>query len=199
MARYSRSFRLAIAVVSLAAIRWVAVSGVPGTFTPFVPRALPQSAQGDFDGDGRPDLALIQDGDGGRQVLVRLSGSLDVASLGTSVVSLVVSDIDHDGDLDLVGITSLNQVVTWLNDGRGRFTPQPIAHSRTLSADPTFANPPPDALLAVAGTVPCVVPRTLYGTAVGVAWSRAPTLPPAFDLRVRPLPRLRAPPAPRLT
>src|SRR5258708_4058204 len=93
-------------------------------FTPFVPQTLPQSAWGDFDEDGRPDVALIEDGAGGTRLSVRLSGSPADVLLDARVVSVITADIDHDGDLDLVGTAPSGDVVTWINDGRGRFTLQ---------------------------------------------------------------------------
>src|ERR1700681_897926 len=75
-----------------------AVARAPG-FTPFVAQALPQGAPGDFDGDGHPDEALIQDG---AHLLVRLSGAPGAVLLDGQVVGVIAADIDHDGNVDLI-------------------------------------------------------------------------------------------------
>src|SRR5580692_3145288 len=80
---------------------WAAAARAPG-FTPFVPQTLPQGAPGDFDGDGHPDLALIQNGADGPHVSVRLSGSPGVVMLDAEVIGVIAADIDDDGDVDLV-------------------------------------------------------------------------------------------------
>ena len=72
------------------------------TFLPFEPRPLPQTALGDFDGDGRPDVAVIDDGVAGQTFSVRLSSSSHAVYLLAGVASLVGGDVDHDGDIDLV-------------------------------------------------------------------------------------------------
>src|ERR1700681_4163737 len=110
-----------------------AVRRGPG-FPPFLPQALPQGAPGDFDGDGRPEEALIQDGVDGHRVSVRLSGSPGAVLLDAEVVGVIAADIDHDGDVDLVTAAPSGQVVNWLNDGRGRFTRQQVSPSDSLSS-----------------------------------------------------------------
>src|ERR1700722_6670990 len=115
MSTQRRSARLALCLLILACTRWPASSS-PGRFTPFAPHALPQRAQGDFDGDGRQDLALVQDGADGLHVSVRLSGSSGGLLLEATVVGLIAADIDHDGDLDLIAVAPTGQVIAWLND-----------------------------------------------------------------------------------
>src|ERR1700674_5504499 len=124
MSTLRQSPRLALGFLILAGMCWPAASSSPSGFTPFTPQALPQHAQGDFDGDGRQDVALVQDGADGSHVSVRLSGSSGALSLEATVVGLIAADIDHDGDLDLVTVAPTGQVIAWLNDGRGRFTAQ---------------------------------------------------------------------------
>jgi hypothetical protein len=127
-------------------------------------------------------------------VSVHLSGSFGVTSLGTSVVSLIASDIDHDGDLDLVTVAPSGLVMAWLNDGRGRFTPQPVSHPGELSAATTLTDTPQNEPMALGVAVPFVVPQASNGTAVGGTFRRRLNGPLAFDLRVISLARLRAPP-----
>jgi hypothetical protein len=186
---------LALGVLILAGTPLPSATRAPGGFTPFVPRALPQRAPGDFDGDGRQDLAVIQDGAAGSRISVRLSGSSSTVSLESSAVTIVVTDIDQDGDLDLVAVAPSGQVVAWLNDGRGRFTKQEASRSGHLSPETIVVNPLMDEPLALGATGPSVVvPRTANGTPVAVTLVRPPAAPLAFDLGFLSLPGLRAPP-----
>jgi FG-GAP-like repeat len=163
-----------------------------------VPRALPQRAPGDFDGDGRQDLAVIQDGAGGSHISVRLSGSSSTVSLESSAVTIVVTDIDRDGDLDLVAVGPSGQVIAWLNDGRGRFTKQEASRSSRLSPETIVVDPLIDEPLALGAMAPSVVvPRTPNGTPVAATLVRPSTAPLAFDLAFLSLPGLRAPPLAR--
>jgi hypothetical protein len=101
---------------------------------------LPQRAFGDLDGDGRSDVASIQDSGRGSHILVGLSGSSTHIELTTPVSALVEGDIDHDGDLDLVAATPSGGVIVWLNDGHGHFTRQLPAHDGGLSGIPSLAS-----------------------------------------------------------
>jgi hypothetical protein len=196
MSTRRQSLHLALGLLILAGPCWVAVSGSPARFTPFTSHSLPQRAQGDFDGDGRQDLALVQDGADGLHVSVRLSGSSGALSLEASVVGLIAADIDHDGDLDLVAVAPTGQVIAWLNDGRGRFTAQEASHSNGLSPETVVAGAPQDEPVALGVPVPLVEPRTGNGTPVAVALIRPSTVPLAFDLGFLSFLRLRAPPLP---
>jgi hypothetical protein len=196
MSTHRQSVRLALGSLILAGLCCPGASLSPSPFSPFTPHALPQLAQGDFDGDGRQDLALVQDGADGPQVSISLSGSSGALSLETRVVGLVAADIDHDGDLDLVALAPTGQVTAWLNDGQGRFTVQVASHSNGLAPKTVTVDPLRDEPAALGVTAPLVEPRARSGTAVGIARFRAPTVPPAFDLRFLSLLRLRAPPPP---
>jgi hypothetical protein len=191
----TRLIHLALGVLVLAGTPLASITRGPAGFTPFVPRALPQKAPGDFDGDGRQDLAIIQDGAAGSHISIRLSGSSSTISLESSAVTIVVTDIDQDGDLDLVAIAPSGQVIAWLNDGRGRFTKQEASRSSRLSPETIVVDPLMDEPLALGATAPSVVvPRTPNGTPVAVALVRPSAVPLAFDLGFLSLPGLRAPP-----
>jgi hypothetical protein len=188
-----RSSLLGLGLLILVATPW-AVGEWPRAFATFAPHVLPQRASGDFDGDGHPDVALIQDGPGASHVLVTLSGSSGHVSLAANVVSLVASDIDHDGDVDLVAATTLGTVLIWLNDGRGHFTPLGAAHPYGLSPSTVFVDSSQSEPVAIAVTAPMVLPRTRNATAVVVTRVRPPTVPPAFALSFLTSQLLRAPP-----
>jgi hypothetical protein len=109
----------------------------PQTFVHYAPEGLPQRTQGDFDGDGRIDTVLIQDRAGIAHLSIQLSGSPSAIELDSSVVGVVQGDVDHDGDLDLVGSTANGDLLIWLNDGHGRFTRQLPSDNRGFAALPT--------------------------------------------------------------
>jgi hypothetical protein len=193
MSIYRRSPCFALAVLILGATFWTAVARAPG-FTPFVSQALPQGAPGDFDGDGQPDVAVIQDGANGRHVSVRLSGSPGVVILDAEVVGVIAADIDDDGHVDLVTAAPSGQVVNWLNDGSGRFTRQQALPSRSLSPVVIVVNSLGDEPVALGASAPPADPGTRDETSVPVTRVRAPADPPAFDLGFLLLQSLRAPP-----
>jgi hypothetical protein len=188
--RYSH---LALGLLILGGTLWAAAASVPG-FTPFVPQALPQGAPGDFDGDGRPDVALIQDDVRGPRVSVWLSGSPGAVLLDAEVVGVIAADIDHDGDVDLVTAASSGEVVNWLNDGRGRFTRQQALPSDSLSPVVVDTKSSRDELVALGAMAPLGEPDAGNETAVLASRIRPPTVPPAFDLSFLSLQSLRAPP-----
>jgi hypothetical protein len=166
-----------------------------GAFVPYVAPILPQRAAADFDADGHPDVAVIQDGRDGSRVVVTLSGSRDAIALSMDAVSVAANDIDHDGDADLVVATSSNRVVVWINDGRGHFMEEPPSPSQDLSPATAFSNALRDELLAVGPTVPQIVASgRRHETAVVAARVRPPTAPLAVGLSFLSLPSLRGPP-----
>jgi hypothetical protein len=185
--------RVALGVLVLAGAVW-GQARVPGAFSPFVPQPLPQRALGDFDGDGHPDVALIQEDGHGRHVSVRLSGLPGVVTLETAVVSVIAVDIDHDGDVDLIAAAPTGEVVTWLNDGQGRFTLQAASHTAGLSPATTLLGSAYDEPLAVMISTALVAPTNRAETSVVATHIRPPTAPPAFQLGFLLLPSLRAPP-----
>jgi len=164
-------------------------------FTPYVPESLPQGATGDFDGDGRPDVAHIQDRDDGpAHIGVRLSGSSAAVTLDGAFAAVIDGDIDHDGDLDLVAATASGDVLIWLNDGHGRFTPQDRSPTRGFASEPVVVNGGWNDPVAVGVTAPVITSGARAETAVVVAQIRPPTAPLAFDLNFLLLQSLRAPP-----
>jgi len=98
------------------------------------------TATADFDGDGRPDFAIVDrvGSAGGRFAI-----DIEVASAPAQrfvltssydAVTVLVVDVDHDNDLDIVVTPALTGEVlsVWLNDGFGRFSPAARDHSRRV-------------------------------------------------------------------
>jgi hypothetical protein len=190
-----RIAHLSIAVVFLAGAWWAAAPRASGTFTPLVPVALPQRAAADFDADGRSDLAVIQEDRGTSRVSVILSGSPHAVTFEIDAVSVAASDIDHDGDTDLVVLRRSNQVVIWRNDGRGHFTEEEPLSPSTLSPVTSISDSSPDELVLLGPTAPQLAPplRRRQTAVVGIQ-VRPPTISPAVALSFLALPSLRAPP-----
>lgn len=118
----------------------------------FTLRALPQTAEGDFDGDGRPDVATIRDTPVGRRIQVGLSGS-SITDVTANVTSLLAADVDHDGDLDLVAVSRTGRVQVWINDGHGRFTRTPLPETPYVAGEGRL-----DSRSADAGMAMCAAP-----------------------------------------
>lgn len=117
-----------------------------GTFTTPIDYALRNSPRGitplDLDGDGRLDLAVpCHAADSVAVLLSRLSPPRVLleaprVDVGLEPQTVVVADLDRDGDLDLA-VAGLDDRVTLLqNDGNGAFTPF-LTPSYAVGADPT--------------------------------------------------------------
>lgn len=127
---FSRVFQLLLPALLLAAATSPALaSGAPRCPTPLVP-ARGLCAFADFDGDRKPDFALLGTRplpSGGSQLTIRLSGPAGTETLSldpTRHASAVLSrDVDGDHDLDLVLLQGLRHAVAvFLNDGGGSFS-----------------------------------------------------------------------------
>ncbi len=68
-----------------------------------------------------------------RQVPVGLDTSARDSS--EPLISVVVADIDRDGDADVIATDAALHLFVWLNDGTGRFTQQQPASGGERSAD----------------------------------------------------------------
>jgi hypothetical protein len=194
----SRALNLAIVVSALVALG-VAATMMPtearSRYTRFVAQPLPQHAIGDFDGDGRPDIANISARSSGRQdISIALSGSTDDVRLDASVSALIEGDFDHDGDLDLLATTPSGDVLVWVNDGHGRFTRQEPSPRRAITGEPVLASTadPSVTVVAAAGWVleaPIRAHRAVVARAI-----RPPTAISVVSPDRQLVPALRAPP-----
>ena len=194
MSRHRPFLRLTLGALIVAGMGWSVFGPAPAAFTPYIPQVLPQNAHGDFDGDGRPDVALIEDGGDGANISIALSGSSAVIYLAGEVDSLVAGDIDGDGDLDLVAVARTGTLVAWLNDGHGVFTRQRPSPPNNLSADAVTAGTSDDEPVAVVAAAPLVAPSNRRATADPVTLIPSELPSSACDAVSASLPSLRGPP-----
>ena len=184
---------LSLVIILLAGAAWTAVRRPSATFTPFVPITTPQRAAADFDADGRLDVASIQEA--GSRVQITLSGSRDAVTFEVNARSIVASDIDHDGDTDLTVATTANQIVIWINDGRGHFTQKQPVSSPSLLPEATIAGAFPDEATSLGPKAPQVIgPNHQHPGVIVGTHARPPTGAVAFALTSVALPSPRAPP-----
>jgi hypothetical protein len=68
------------------------------------------------------------------------SATVDLARTGP-LARVVASDIDRDGDIDVVANVGTLDLIVWTNDGAGHFTRMPASHRpsfQALPAPPSF-------------------------------------------------------------
>jgi len=186
---------LAISLVATLGVVNIERSSAPGTWTPFVAPVLPQRALGDFDGDGRGDIARIEAHSSGSRIAVRLSASTATVELGHSVVALAEGDVDRDGDIDLVAATASGDLAVFLNDGRGRFTRQGPSRGPSLSGAPILASASSETVSALGTSAPVIRPARESGSLTAIIRIRPRT---ATSIAASPsigLSSLRAPPS----
>jgi hypothetical protein len=100
-------------------------SGIPGIPLDF--SGSQSVAVGDFNGDGKPDLAVTNSGANGVNVFLNREGGLSavpaIPATGNSPTSIVAADVNGDGKLDLaVANSGSNYVTILLRNGDGTFT-----------------------------------------------------------------------------
>ena len=122
--------RSLIMLLALAAAACAQFTAAPGS--PFTVGTKPMSvAVGDFNGDGKPDLAIAR-GDGTVTVLLGTGGGGFAAApgspfpAGSGPSAVAVGDFNGDGKPDLaIADYDANRVTVLLGDGTGRFTAAP--------------------------------------------------------------------------
>ena len=117
------------------------------------------AAVADFNRDGVADFAVVDrivssEPQHRYAVQIAVSNALEqrfILSSPHEAVTVVVEDVDHDDDLDVVVTRPLAPEVlaVWVNDGFGRFTPafrsgpMRLGSRDILTADHSFASPSP--------------------------------------------------------
>jgi hypothetical protein len=88
--------------------------------------ALADSVHTDFDGDGVRDR--IEVSARSTELAVRLSNSRALQRLEANdqILRFVVTDVDRDGDPDVVATTGRSELQIWINRGSGRFAARPV-------------------------------------------------------------------------
>lgn len=128
------TYRLALSLMAGGSLA-LGSAGAVGAAIDWVPAPLPApaavpaiaAAWGDYDGDGRPDLAAAALGAGIQLYRNKADGSFEsvgerLPNVGRYYVQGVAwVDIDNDGDLDLFGTAWQTGHVLYRNDGRGGF------------------------------------------------------------------------------
>jgi uncharacterized protein (TIGR03437 family) len=103
---------------------------LPGPSSPYLVGTNPRSVVvGDFNGDGKPDLAICNQTDGTVTILLNSATGVFTAAtnspftVGEEPASMVVGDFNGDGKLDLAFANVLgNNVTLLLGNGAGAFT-----------------------------------------------------------------------------
>jgi len=125
----------------------VLLSATNGSYTDIQPAGLPKPSGGfvvaDFNNDHIPDIVAVDSNGMGLAYLgagdgtFKMTGSPVFASDGYLSPIFVAGDFDSDGNMDFATRTTLagpDEIVFFWGDGKGDFTPQPVAsdHSFTL-------------------------------------------------------------------
>jgi hypothetical protein len=81
---------LTVAVIgAIASIGYSPGAKRTGAFASYVPQVPPQRAVGDFDGDGRVDIAVVQQRAGAGRISLQLSSSSSAVDLAGAIISVV--------------------------------------------------------------------------------------------------------------
>jgi hypothetical protein len=106
-------------------------------------------------GNNRTTITIVFGGTAARQVL----RSVD------ALTCLALSDVDADGDLDIVGTSERHGILLWRNTGRGRFVPSAASRLRWMMrrAGPRIdrggGSPPPSDPALTDGDQPAIAER----------------------------------------
>ena len=123
---------------------------------------------------------------------------------GGSLTSIVVADIDRDGDADVVATDGALHLFVWINDGRGhltRQTPAPAGEDAADGQHPDVGWTPLDSDAYTSADPPsCDAPVFAATARVFIRRAAASGAPHLHPERCRSAERLRGPPAdsPRL-
>jgi FG-GAP-like repeat len=89
---------------------------------------------GDFNGDGKPDLAVFSTNNKMYEFLNKGNGAFQLHtsfSIGTSPVSVIVADFNHDGHMDFA-FANGGTINLWFGDGSAGFTAGPSTTATTF-------------------------------------------------------------------
>ena len=156
----------------------------------------------DLNADGIPDRIQIENTGSSSTVRLMLSGHrLIVFRAKEPIISIRATDLDRDGDLDLVAMSTAHHLWTWRNAGHGKFRPVRKGLRRLLAVRRLHPNwqPPADPAPTLRDELGSATPiwneslakSTTLGADTAPAISSQPVPPRASSLGVSP----RAPPS----
>jgi FG-GAP-like repeat/Abnormal spindle-like microcephaly-assoc'd, ASPM-SPD-2-Hydin len=162
-----------------------------GTFVADSPVRANAIAVGDFNNDGKPDMAVVSSccPNGGVSILLGKGDGTFLPSVtysaGDQPLSIVAADFNHDGKLDLAVANSLSSYISILI-GNGDGTFQAAAQSPALPALENFVsvgdfnNDGKIDIVALSYQNPCKCISVLLGNGDGTFQAPLTTAPPTF-------------------
>jgi len=141
-----------------------------------------QPVLSDFDSDRKIDQATLGHNGGRKTIHIAFGRSswitLSFESNTTDRGALISSDINHDGDVDLVWISSnTDRFVAWLGDGRGNFSVRNNYDIDAIQLESLWWSSNPSSIKPGNGTSPSAV-------LTSISWNLCNTL--RCDLRLLP-------------
>jgi hypothetical protein len=162
------------------------------------------SVEADFNGDGVLDAIDVQHVPN-EQLVVRLSGAPpQILPVRGRILTIVATDFNHDGKLDITAVSERRGVLIWLNSRRGRFNPVARrVHSRALrwsrkggtaqrrggeerEGGQAAGDQPQDAVAAGGGFGSCPVPPLSHRVVLRARSARSADFLPANSTRAPP-------------
>src|SRR5579871_6714606 len=89
---------------------------------------------------------------GTTRIVIPTAFALPASDSGLRLTTIVTTDLDSDGDLDVVASDGAAHLFVWINDGAGHFTrkdPRPNDDRQPTTSTPTVSERPANALVSL--------------------------------------------------